>query len=247
MEILSQFLLRLAFGLAVGMAITSPKKVTSGFFRNHLYVTLGLATLAALALMKLDTQAMWFAAAAAALSFVGAACWLYESARAGKIALWLVAACAYVAAVLSQHSSQAGSNIAHEIAIANSGLVLGIVFAAMLLGHWYLNAPGMELAPLRRLLIVAAIAIVAQMFVVGVGLGAEWSHRPDVRVGWLLFVALRWSFGLFFVLGLLWMAWETLKIPNTQSATGILYVAVIGVFIGELTGLLLSAESMYPL
>ena len=45
------------------------------------------------------------------------------------------------------------------------------------------------------------------------------------------------------MLGLLWMAWRTLEIPNTQSATGILYVAVIGVFIGELTGLLLSAES----
>jgi formate-dependent nitrite reductase membrane component NrfD len=43
------------------------------------------------------------------------------------------------------------------------------------------------------------------------------------------------------------MVWETLKIPNTQSATGILYVAVIGTFVGELTGLLLSAESSYPL
>ena len=48
MEILSQFLLRLAFGLAVGMAITSPQQVFSGFYRNHLYVTLGLTTLAAL-------------------------------------------------------------------------------------------------------------------------------------------------------------------------------------------------------
>ena len=46
---------------------------------------------------------------------------------------------------------------------------------------------------------------------------------------------------------LIWMAWQTLKIPNTQSATGILYVAVIGVFVGELTGLLLSAESAFPL
>jgi hypothetical protein len=38
------------------------------------------------------------------------------------------------------------------------------------------------------------------------------------------------------------MAWKTLQIPNTQSATGILYVAVIGVFTGELLGLLLSAD-----
>ena len=68
-----------------------------------------------------------------------------------------------------------------------------------------------------------------------------------MSVSWLLFVVLRWSFGLVGVLALVWMAWQTLKIPNTQSATGILYVAVIGVFVGELTGLLLSAESAFPL
>lgn len=247
MAILSQFLLRLAFGLAVGMAVTSPKQVISGFFRNHLYVTLGLTTLAALVLSKLDMQAMWFAAAAAVLSFVGAAWWLYESPRAGKVALWLVAICAYVSAVESQYSGHAGSNIGHEVAIAFSGLVLGLVFAAMLLGHWYLNSPGMELAPLRGLILLAAAAICVQMVVVGIGLAEEIAHRPDLKLGWLLFVVMRWSFGLLGVLGLLWMAWQTLKIPNTQSATGILYVAVIGVFIGELTGLLLSAESAFPL
>jgi hypothetical protein len=48
-------------------------------------------------------------------------------------------------------------------------------------------------------------------------------------------------------MGLAWMAWQTLKIPNTQSATGILYVAVIGTFVGETTALLLSAESLFPL
>ena len=33
------------------------------------------------------------------------------------------------------------------------------------------------------------------------------------------------------------MTWQTLKIPNTQSATGILYVGVIFVFLGEMAGL----------
>jgi hypothetical protein len=35
------------------------------------------------------------------------------------------------------------------------------------------------------------------------------------------------------------MAWETARIRSTQSATGILYVVVILVFLGELTSLLL--------
>ena len=64
---------------------------------------------------------------------------------------------------------------------------------------------------------------------------------------WILFLVLRWTFGLFGVGALAWMAWQTLKIPNTQSATGILYVAVIGTFVGETMALLLSAESLFPL
>jgi hypothetical protein len=267
MELLSQFLLRLAFGLAVGMAITSPQKVSSGFYRNHLYVTLGLTTLAALLLWHSFAGAAIFAAIAAACSFFGAAAWLYEVKRPGTALVWAVAwgsllAAWLAAAIVNKNavmSSPTGDTarivlfhlkppgVFHAAAVVTSALVLGVTFAAMLLGHWYLNAPGMELAPLRRLLKVAAIAIAAQMLVVGAGLVAELSYRPNANIGWLLFLLLRWSFGLIGVLGLLWMAWQTLKIPNTQSATGILYVAVIGVFIGELTGLLLSAESAFPL
>src|SRR5262245_15684384 len=146
MEILSQFLLRLAFGLAVGMAITSPKKVISGFYRNHLYVTLGLATLAALALTKLSTTATVFAGAAAVLSFIGAAAWLYEATTLGRSLIAAVAGATLASGLAALPTHDAS----HIIAFITSGLVLGIVFAAMLLGHWYLNSPGMELAPLRK-------------------------------------------------------------------------------------------------
>ena len=249
MEILSQFLLRLAFGLAVGMAITSSRQVSSGYFRNHLYVTLGLATLAALVLARLSLPAASFAGASAALSFFGAACWLYESKTAGKTVLWLVAASALAAALIAQPTSGVSDmlSILRSLAVVTSGMVLGVTTAAMLLGHWYLNAPGMELAPLRRLLAVAASAVAIQAVVSGVGLAAELSYLRHVSLAWLLFVVLRWSFGIVGVTLLLWMARETLKIPNTQSATGILYVAVIGVFVGELASALLSAESAYPL
>jgi hypothetical protein len=249
MQLLAQFLLRLAFGLAVGMAITSSLKVTSGFFRNHLYVTLGLTTLAAMVLAKLSPLPMWLAIAAAGLSYIGSAAWLYEEKRFGKFILWLIAACSIAAALLSQStvSTTAHTHWWSSLSMATSGLVLGLVFASMLLGHWYLNAPGMELAPLRRLLILSSLAVGAQTIVVGTGLVAEISMRQTVDASWLLFILLRWSFGLCGVLALLWMARRTLQIPNTQSATGILYVAVLGVFIGELTGLLLSAESVYPL
>src|SRR5690606_17819143 len=125
------------------------------------------------------------------------------------------------------------------------GLVLGITMAAMLLGHWYLNTPTMKLAPLRRLLVLMAVVIVARMIFAGLGLGLE-SSTAEFSVQRSLFVLLRWLSGLFGALGLTWMAWQTLKIPNTQSATGILYVAVIATFLGELVSQLMSAESVYP-
>jgi len=105
----------------------------------------------------------------------------------------------------------------------------------------------MELEPLRRLLRFVVLAVVAQALICSIGLVGRMRAVDETSVRWLLFVVLRWSFGLVGVLALVWMAWQTLKIPNTQSATGILYVAVIGVFVGELTGLLLSAETAFPL
>jgi hypothetical protein len=231
------------------MGITSSRQVTSGYFRNHLYVTLGLTTLASLALAKLDHAAMWLAASGAAISFAGAAFWLYESPRAGKLTLWLIAACTFTAAVSAQSetASLLTTRIWNALSIGVSGLVLGLVFAAMLLGHWYLNAPGMSLAPLRRLLVAAAIAVVAQAVFSAVGTIDVWQTQTDLSTAWWLFVALRWSFGIGGVLALLWMTWRTLEIPNTQSATGILYVAVIGVFVGELAAALLSTQSAVPL
>ena len=60
-------------------------------------------------------------------------------------------------------------------------------------------------------------------------------------------LALRWLTGILGLLGMSYMTWETLKIPNTQSATGILYVGVIFVFIGELASRLLSVQMPFPL
>ena len=44
---------------------------------------------------------------------------------------------------------------------------------------------------------------------------------------------LRWLSGIAGTLLLAAMTWQTLRIPNTQSATGLLYVMVVLVFIGE--------------
>jgi hypothetical protein len=248
MLLFAEFLLRLAFGLAGAMAIVSPRFVTSGYFRNHLYVTMGLALLAALLVHATFYAGFWPALAAAGLSYGGSLCWLYEKPRAGKAALVLVALAALAGALLL---ARAGAKAeAHPVlqyaSVVTSGGVLGAVMAAMLLGHWYLNSPGMQLTPLRQLLIAAASVVALHSLLCGFGLALELRDFQASAHFWLLAV-LRWSFGLIGVMLVLWLAWRTLDVPNTQSATGLLYVAVIGTFVGETASLLLSAESSISL
>jgi hypothetical protein len=259
MALLTEFLLRLSFGMAAGMAIVPPRLVTSGYYRNHLYVTLGLSALAALLSRVAAPAAFWWAVATAVLSYVGSVCWLYEKRRAGVGLLVAVAAAAVIGALAINVRptdlvegvtlvAVAESSVAEGLRMVQpitSGLLLGTTMAAMLLGHWYLNAPGLELAPLRRLLIAMAVAVTLQAALCGVGLALEASQHALSTQDWL-FLLLRWSFGLIGVLILIGLTWKTLEIPNTQSATGILYVAVMGVFVGETMSLLLSAESVFP-
>ena len=256
MNLLTEFLLRLTFGLAAGMALVSVRQVTSGYFRNHLYLTMGLGLLSALLSRAVGSDAFWPAVAAAGLSYVGAVCWLYERAALGKAALVLVAAAALAGALLAIGAKPASEGAAvsegswlpaiRAAHVVFSGGVLGVVMASMLLGHWYLNAPGMALAPLRRLLVAAAVVVTLHAVLCATGLGLELGGRA-VSTQWWLFLGLRWSFGLAGVVILIWMAWRTLAIPNTQSATGILYVAVIDTFVGETMSLLLSHECVFPL
>lgn len=260
-QILVEFLFRLTLGIAASMGLTPSRWVTSGFFRIHLWVLLGLQTLAALAIYSsqpASKTATWIgrwqlglAIAAAAISYVGAVIWMYERNLAGKVAIWLVAALSLVGCALPVVAT-ATKPIALQLADRFSGgMLLGLVTTAMLLGHWYLNTPTMKLEPLRRLIVFLAAAVVVRVLVCGLGTWLEMAGHLDHQGGalqtWLLFVSLRWLAGIAGVLGLAGLTWQTLKIPNTQSATGILYAAVILAFIGELTSQLLSAEARFPL
>jgi len=247
MLVLIQFLFRVSFGLATAMAATSARQVTSGYFRNHLYVILGLNVLGTLVAASNSEQfALWPPLTLAILGYVGSVLWLYEQPRLGKIALVAIAAIAIYGAWLAWPSTpDDGKNalvpLWHWLDPLTGGLTLGTNLAAMFLGHWYLNSPGMKMAPLKRLTLAIMVALFARGLVCGAGL-AFALLTPGVVVPGLWFLVLRWSAGLVGALVVAIMAWETLKIPNTQSATGILYVGVILTFIGELCSLLMSRD-----
>jgi hypothetical protein len=249
-SILIQFIFRLSFGMALGMALTNPRQVTSGYYRNHLYVLLGLNVLATMvALGARDQFALAPPLSAAILSYVGSVCWLYEKPRAGILALALIAIVtlygAWNATVWPANQGTA-TTLLMLLDPPTGGLVLGLTIAAMFLGHWYLNTPTMAIGPLEKLVTLMGSAILLRALVEGSSLAFLLANSPWPTTEQLLFIILRWLSGIAGALGLTLMAWQTLKIPNTQSATGILYVAVIATFLGELTSLLLSAQFPYP-
>ncbi len=257
MTILFQFVMRLAFGLAVVMSITSPHQVTSGFFRNHLYVTLGLCSLAALVAYHVGWPvAGGIACIAAPCSYIGAVCWLYEQPSAGRKVTVLVGAFSLAGALIATASLKEGllggdlSVAAYAIGCLNpisGGLILGLTMGAMFLGHWYLNSPTMQIAPLQRLLRLMVFAIIFRGLICALGLAMQLGTESTPLTAGAMFIVLRWLIGILTPLVLAWMVAKTLAIPNTQSATGILYVAVIATFTGELMSLLLSAGAVYPL
>ena len=251
MSILTQFIFRLSFGLAVAMALTPWRQVTSGYYRVHLYVLLGLNVLAALVAVSAPAE---FSLApplvAALLSYAGAVAWLYEKPRPGTIILWLVALATISGALLamSRHSGMpAAAKLLFWLDPVTGGLVLGVTIAAMFLGHWYLNTPTMQLAPLRRLVLLMTAAIMLRAAVCGTGLAMHVAETGVPDTAQLVFLSLRWLAGLVGALVVARMSWQILRIPNTQAATGVLYVGVIVTFVGELTSMLLSHESAYPL
>ena len=158
--------------------------------------------------------------------------------------------------------------ITGELAIAQvgvrilSGCLIGLTVNAMLLGHWYLNAPGMRVDVLRRsidqTLFVWGLLffLVVAMFIWQFGnmkdpnaslssnffravTAATSGVDGDLDATGLALLWLRWLAGLIGLPILLLMSRLTLEIPNTQSATGILYVACLAVILGELTAQLL--------
>ncbi len=109
----------------------------------------------------------------------------------------------------------------------------GGVFAAMILGHWYLVTPKLPEAPLILLsrFLMAIVAGQLAFFVACVGLGVS---APGLELGPLealagpqaLFVWLRLIIGLVFPLVVSWMALQTTKTRSMESSTGLHYINV---------------------
>jgi hypothetical protein len=243
------FCLRLACGLIGALFLLSPALVNPRFYRTHFLTALGLTVAAAIFLRGAGEPWLWLAVAGTILfAFLGSLVWSLEGAPAGQALGVLTAFSAGAACCLASQESASGPSLGWVIAgELSSAALLGTATTAMLMGHSYLIAPSMSLAPLLRLLAAFYAALLLRGMIAGIGL---WFWAGEHSLAALdevtLFLPVRWGIGFVgpFVLGI--MAWKTAKIRSTQSATGILYVVVILTFLGELFGqVLLHNDLLY--
>ena len=107
----------------------------------------------------------------------------------------------------------------------------GGVWAAMILGHWYLVTPKLPEAPLILFarVLTGVIALQLALFVAWVisGAGPEGVAGLGALTGtWALFVWLRLIVGIVFPLIVSWAAIQTARTRSMESATGLLYINV---------------------
>ena len=115
----------------------------------------------------------------------------------------------------------------------------GGVFAAMILGHWYLVTPKLPEAPLillaRSLLAVVVLQLVLFWAWVATGAGPGDGTPFAALVGpWALFVWLRLIVGLVFPLVVSWASVQTARSRSMESATGLLYINVGSIAAGTI-------------
>jgi hypothetical protein len=125
-----------------------------------------------------------------------------------------------------------------------SALLLGSVTVGMLIGHWYLIDTGQSLDPFVRIYKFFVVVLIIQtvffllfpplLYYSGLSrsvanLQRLWSNHSTLLI-------IRLLVGQAAPLILSWMIWRTLLIPHTLAATGLFYIALLGVFVGEILG-----------
>lgn len=142
----------------------------------------------------------------------------------------------------------------YALGMLSVATALGSVLLAMVLAHWYLIEPRMPVAPLNRVLALFLGTEILKLVLLVAVVAIHWPEWSGGEGGLLrafvlgdaLFVAVRATLGVLAPLGLGWMTWKTVQIRSIQSATGILYAAIVFVLFGEVISLFLQLSTGRP-
>jgi hypothetical protein len=256
------------------LAIPPFFKVERGFYKSSasVYLAASLTTATGLAFLALRGRSLerptapelWLAAASWMLASVVFAIYLStlwtENGRlrartyAAGLVLGMVAVVAN-AMLLMPRGFGAVAALAYALTAITSALVLGLVSGAMLFGHWYLIDLEMPVDYIRTWVRILGAVLIANLvtLILAIVLLAFTSGAPGASAARDLFASHSGLLAVRMILGpgatilLVWMCWQTLKIPQTMAATGLLYIAVMSVLVGEMLGRFILFRTAIPL
>jgi uncharacterized membrane protein YiaA len=266
------FFYQIALGGLFGMAFTPFHELDRAFYKStggvlFVIAVLGFWGKAHLYLQTLSESFSWMVAAEALaqLFFVVCfACYIVslwgerQALRARTFAACILSGLAGL--FLSAHSfydAPIGSveTLVYPLSFFMSSLLLGSVTVGMLIGHWYLIDTGQTLEPFIRIYKIFLISLAVQsgfslvsllsLHVLGTDqsvmqLEKLWTDHSSLLIT-------RIVIGYLGPLVLSWMIWRTLLIPHTMAATGLFYIALLGVFVGEILSRQILALTSLPL
>lgn len=240
------FLILLCGGVMLAAALSDPRAVTLRWLRLAGIIAISMAALSMF--FTAPRVNVWSVLAAAAvmtqLGFVQVAWRNTQRAMAGAaFALAVAAGTSLLLAIRPMNVPLLA------ITCAFAAGVMGLALMDMLLGHAYLNAAEMTMAPFMRLNLSLAAAMLGRA-VLSIPVALFLLSRQQREMFWGiygLYIGTRWFTG-FLVSGVfVYMTHDCIKRRATQSATGILYVADVMIFLGEMIGIYLISQTGLPL
>jgi protein NrfD len=248
--VLFLFLAHLGVGIAIALAFVA-REAGVKFFRFN-YGLAAILIAIALAFRPTDGETATSTFALAALVVSEAAIIVYWAtvgrmlASIRPVLIGVSVGGGLIALVAQAMAVAAGRGLPSEALVVasflSSAALLGGACTAMILGHWYLIIPSMQVAHLQTLVkvhiasMIVRVAVVAAAVFLAIatwepGLGPSFRRYITTAAG--IFFWQRVLFGLAGPALLSYLTWETAKIRSTQSATGILYVDFFTVVVGE--------------
>jgi hypothetical protein len=242
------FLILLAGGIMLAAAVSDPQQVTLNWLRLCGILALAMAGLSTFFLYRRGepvsfaaglANACVFAAIVGQLAFVQLA-----FRRAQQVFAWLAF---FIAVKVAADYTPADRLVAYASSLGIAAMT-GLALMDMLLGHAYLTASKMTITPFARLNgFLAGTLVWRTIFAVGVTMLIVHFHPIYMLWGQHgLFILTRWLVGLCVPAVFVYMAHDCIKRRSTQSATGILYVAGVLIFIGEIVALYLVRATGLP-
>jgi len=252
---LETFLILLAGGTMLAAAIPDPKTVTLHWLRLAGILALTFAGLAALWYFThgMPTPSLRHFATSSLIATIVLVMLQLAFAQVDwrRLQRWfalLAALSAVEAGVFFLHRDPSHLIAIEFLSIAGVAAMCGVALMDMLLGHAYLTAAKMTIAPFlrlnRALLVILGLRSVSAVVVAHF---VNQAHPVEKLWGIHgLYIGTRWFVGLLVPAVFLFMAHDCIKRRSTQSATGILYVAGVLIFIGEIIALQLVRDTGLP-